>query len=172
MMVKIHSANLEPVGAKCGRRQALVHWKQGALARAAEGVITMSTESNKQLVRDTWGAVTNAEIDKFLDGLADDVTWTFFGSHRFAGTFNGKDDLMARLFSPLGEVLEGGIVVNINSMTAEDDRVVIEAKGTARSKSGADYNNDYCIVITVANNKIRHVREYLDSELVTTVFGK
>jgi ketosteroid isomerase-like protein len=57
-------------------------------------------------------------------------------------------------------------------MTAEDDRVVIEAKGRARSKSGADYNNDYCIVITVAHNKIRHVREYLDSELVTSVFGK
>ena len=132
----------------------------------------MGIESNKQLVRDTWGAVTDGKIELFLDGLADDVSWTFFGSHRFAGTFNGKNDLVKRLFAPLGDVLEEGISVNINSMTAEDDRVVIEAKGKARSKSGQDYNNDYCIVVTIANAKIQHVREYLDSELVTTVFGK
>jgi len=132
----------------------------------------MSTATNKQLVRDAWGAVTAGEVDKFMAALADDVTWTFFGSHRFAGTFRGKDELIAKLFAPLGEVLADGIKVRIDSMTAEDDRVVIEAKGSAKSKSGQAYDNDYCIVITVADGKIRHVREYLDSELVTGVFGR
>ena len=132
----------------------------------------MNTESNKQLVRDTWGAVSDGNIEELLDGIADDVTWQFFGSHRFAGTFNGKDDLLARLFAPIGDVLESGITVKINSLTAEGDRVVIEAKGQAKSKSGLDYNNDYCMVVTIANDKVQLVREYLDSELVTTVFGK
>lgn len=50
----------------------------------------MSVEANKQLVLDTWGAVTKGDIDGFMSRLADDVTWTFFGSHRFAGTFRGK----------------------------------------------------------------------------------
>lgn len=132
----------------------------------------MSAEDNKRLVRDTWNAVTAGDIDTFLGNLADDVTWTFFGSHRFAGTFRGKDELLARLFGPLGEVLEDGIKVTIDSMTAEDDRVVIEARGEARAKSGASYNNHYCIVVTVGDERIRHVREYLDSELVTAVFGR
>lgn len=132
----------------------------------------MNAEQNKRLVRDTWNAVTAGDIESFLGNLADDVTWTFFGSHRFAGTFRGKDELLAKLFGPLAEVLEDGIKVTIDSMTAEDDRVVIEARGEARAKSGAPYNNHYCIVITVADGRIRHVREYLDSELVTAVFGR
>jgi ketosteroid isomerase-like protein len=34
------------------------------------------------------------------------------------------------------------------------------------------YNNKYCLVIAVTDGKIAQVREYLDSELVTAVFGK
>lgn len=132
----------------------------------------MSTAANKQLVEETWGAVSDGNVEKFLDGLADDVTWTFFGTHRFAGTFRGKQELLEKLFAPLGEVLDGGIRVKILSMTAEGDRVVAEMKGDARSKDGVEYNNDYCLVIEIANGRIQHVREYLNSELVTAVFGR
>ena len=69
----------------------------------------MSVEANKQLVRDTWGAVSQGDVEGFMSRLADDVTWTFFGSHRFAGTFRGKEELVAKLFAPLGEVLADGI---------------------------------------------------------------
>ncbi|MGE3849616.1 MAG: nuclear transport factor 2 family protein [Gammaproteobacteria bacterium] len=132
----------------------------------------MSTEANKQLVRDTWGAVTNGDPEGFMARLADDVTWTFFGSHRFAGTIRGKADLVAKLFAPLGEVLAEGIKVHIDTLTAEADRVVIEARGEAQTKDGRPYNNSYCIVVTVRDGKVAHVREYLDSELVTAVFGR
>ena len=42
----------------------------------------------------------------------------------------------------------------------------------ARSKAGLDYNNDYCLAFDIVAGKIQHVREYLDSELVTKVFGR
>lgn len=132
----------------------------------------MSVADNKELVTATWDAVTKGDLDTFMNNLADDVTWTFFGTHRFAGTFSGKDNLTNGLFAPLGDVLEDGIKVTILSMTAEDDRVVIEVKGSARSKDGKDYNNDYCIVVNCADGRIKAVREYLDTELVTSVFGR
>lgn len=132
----------------------------------------MSIEANKQLVRDTWGAVTKGDIEGFMSRLADDVTWTFFGSHCFAGTFRGKDELVAKLFAPLGEVLADGIKVHPDTLTAEGDRVVMEARGEARTKDGRPYNNNYCIVITVRDGKVAQVREYLDAELVTSIFGK
>lgn len=132
----------------------------------------MSAEANKQLVRDTWGAVSAGDIEGFMGRLADDVTWTFFGSHRFAGTFRGKDELVQKLFAPLGEVLADGIKVHIDSLTAEGERVVMEARGEAASKSGQPYNNQYCIVITCRDGRIAAVREYLDAELVTSVFGR
>ena len=115
----------------------------------------MGIAENKALVEQAWGMVSAGDGEGFLSKLSDDATWTFFGTHRFAGTFNGKAEIVAKLFEPLGEVLEGGIKVTINSITAEDDRVIIESKGQARTKSGVDYNNDYCLVITCAGGKIK-----------------
>ena len=132
----------------------------------------MSAEQNKALVKGAWDAVSNENIDGFLDALHDDVTWTFFGNHRFARTFEGKNDLLNGLFAPLHEVLDGGIKVHMETITAEGDRVIMEMKGEAKSKAGLPYNNDYCIVITCRDGKISAVREYLDTELVTSVFGK
>lgn len=132
----------------------------------------MGIEANKQLVANAWGAVSRGDVDAFLGALADDVTWTFFGTHRFAGTFRGKAELSAKLFAPLGEVLEGGIRIHIDALTAEGDRVVMEARGEAATKAGARYDNTYCVVVTVRDGRIVAVREYLDSELVTAVFGR
>ena len=132
----------------------------------------MSVETNKQLITEAWDCISVDDIDGFFSRLTDDVTWTFTGSHRFAGTFTGRDELVSKLFTPLGEVLEGGIKIQVDTLTGEGDRVVMEAHGEAVSKSGLPYNNKYCLVITVADDKIAQVREYLDSELVTAVFGK
>ena len=132
----------------------------------------MAERTNEQLVRETWDAVGNHDIDTFLANLADDVTWTFFGSHKFAGTFNGKEDLLTRLLEPINGVIENGIRLDIRELHCDGPVVIVEAKGEARSTSGLEYNNDYCLVITCNNDKIQHVREYLDSELVTEVFGK
>jgi len=132
----------------------------------------MGVEENKKLVTDAWDMITAGDAEGFLNTLSDDATWTFFGTHKFAGTFDGKAEIIAKLFEPLGEVLEDGIKIKVNTVTAEGDRVIMETTGTARTKSGVDYNNTYCMVVTVANGKIAAVREYLDSELVTAAFGK
>ncbi len=132
----------------------------------------MGTAENKALVETAWSCISAGDGEGFLSKVSDDATWTFFGSHRFAGTLNGKAEIIAKLFEPLGEVLEDGIKVTINTMTAEGDRVIIEAKGQARTKAGVDYNNDYCIVINIKDGLIVAAREYLDTELVTTAFGK
>ena len=127
--------------------------------------------SSIEIVEELIDAIANSDADKLLRTLADDVTWTFFGSHRFAGTFRGKDELMNGLFAVIGDVLEDGIKLHVSSIVADEGRVIVEGKGQARSKAGIDYNNDYCLAFDVVAGKIQHVREYLDSELVTKVFG-
>lgn len=68
-------------------------------------------------------------------------------------------------------MLKAGIAVKVNTLTVDGGRVVVEAKGRAESNSGLDYNNDYCLVFELTDGRIQHVRQYLDSELVTRVFG-
>lgn len=130
------------------------------------------SRTSRQVVEAVLEAVTHGDADKLLANLADDVTWTFFGGHRFAGTFKGKDELMNSLFGVIGDVLEDGIKFHTHGIIADGARVAVEGKGQARSKAGLEYNNDYCLVFDVAADRIQHVREYLDSELVTKVFGR
>jgi ketosteroid isomerase-like protein len=48
----------------------------------------------------------------------------------------------------------------------------MQAHGKALSKNGRSYNNTYCHVFRIANGKVQEVTEYLDTELVTSAFGK
>jgi uncharacterized protein len=55
---------------------------------------------------------------------------------------------------------------------AEDDWVVVEARGDMMTKSGERYDNDYCLVYRLADGKIVEMREYNDSALCERVLGK
>jgi uncharacterized protein len=104
---------------------------------------------------DTLNAFSAGDLPTVLSNLADGVTWKFFGTHRFSGTFRGKDELSKGLFEVVGSVLKAGIAVQVNTLTVDGGRVVVEAKGRAESNSGLEYNNDYCLVFELADGKIR-----------------
>ncbi len=131
----------------------------------------MTIESNKQLVRQAYGAVSAGDVEGFMDCLAEDVRYTFFGSHSLARTFEGKEDILHNLLASLGEFLATPLKLEITNMIGEGDQVVMEALGQSETKSGDTYNNIYCMVVTVREGKIAAVREYLDTELVSEVFG-
>ena len=131
----------------------------------------MSTDANKQVVRRLYSAISAGDAEAFMNHMTDDVEWYFIGSHRFAGAMKGKEDIRKKLLEPLGNELTGLIQLEIKQLIAEGDKVVAEMQGTSKSTAGKDYNNTYCIILTVKDGKIREMREYLDTELVTAVFG-
>lgn len=75
------------------------------------------------------------------------------------------------VFKPLGDALTGPLQLEIKQLIAEGDKVVSEMQGTSQSAGGKDYNNTYCVVLTLRDGKITEMREYLDTELLTAVFG-
>ena len=54
---------------------------------------------------------------------------------------------------------------------ADEDYVVVEARGRNTTKDGVPYNNIYCYVFHLANGKLQEMTEYLDTELVTAALG-
>jgi ketosteroid isomerase-like protein len=104
--------------------------------------------------------------------MADDVRFTVMGTTKFSGTYNGKQDVVNKLLGPLTAQLEGGISLTPDNFIAEGDFVAMQARGSAKAKNGKSYNNNYCQIFRVANGKVHEVTEYLDTELVTSVFGK
>jgi len=130
----------------------------------------MSARENKVLVRKAYESMGQPG-PIFMDYLTDDVTWTFFGAHAFAGTLRGKREIRERLLVPMSRVIES-FKFRVDNLIADGDQVVVEGRGEAPTKDGRAYNNTYCIVVTLRDGKISQIREYLDSELVTAIFGR
>jgi ketosteroid isomerase-like protein len=104
--------------------------------------------------------------------VADDVKFTIIGTTKYSGTCNGKQELIQKVLAPLTAQLEGGITLTPENFIADGDYVAMQARGKATTKSGKPYNNTYCQVFRIANGKVQEITEYLDTELVTSAFGK
>jgi ketosteroid isomerase-like protein len=60
-------------------------------------------------------------------------------------------------------VFPHGLKFTIKTLTAEDDRVAIEAESYGRHASGRTYANQYHFLMRVRGGKIAEWREYLDT---------
>ena len=132
----------------------------------------MGAAENKEIIRTMFAELSKGNAEAFLGTLADDVCFTLIGSTQFSGVFNGKQEFIEKVLAPLGAQLEGGLVMHVDNLIAEGDLVVMQGRGESTTKSGQAYNNTYAQVFRLANGKVQEVTEYLDTELVTSVFGK
>jgi len=132
----------------------------------------MGAAENKQFISNMFAELSKGNADAFLGALTDDVRFTIIGTTKYSGTFKGKQDLITRLLAPLSAQVEGGMTITPDNLIADGDFVAMQARGKALSKNGQRYDNTYCHVFRFANGKVQEVTEYLDTELITTAFGK
>jgi len=125
----------------------------------------------KQVVLDFYEAAARGDMDACFAFLSDDIVWINTGSTKFSGTYSGKQVLLEQLLGPLFGQLKAGITTEIECLTAEGDTVVAQTSGTAETVDGTPYNNTYCQVIQIRDGQIAHVKEYMDTALIDSVFG-
>jgi ketosteroid isomerase-like protein len=131
----------------------------------------MSAQENKHVVRKFFEAGNAGDMDTVMSLIADDVVWTDIGTTSLSGTYRGKTDLTERLLGPLFGRLKSGINMQLQRLIAEDDYVVAQTSGRAETLEGVPYNNTYCWIIRIRGGQFAEVTEFLDTELVTSVFG-
>src|SRR5260221_24008 len=104
----------------------------------------MGAEENKELVR-TMGQARG--LDAMLALMADDIRWTIIGTTRYSGTFEGKHELVEKLFGPLTAELASFGSTTVDNVIADDNCVAVQSRASGRmTKTGNPYNNTYCIV--------------------------
>ena len=52
-----------------------------------------------------------------------------------------------------------------DEIIAENDRVVVLARGEVKTVRGENYNNSYCFIIRMRDGKMIELREYMDTAL-------
>ncbi|HEV8717295.1 MAG TPA: nuclear transport factor 2 family protein [Candidatus Binatia bacterium] len=132
----------------------------------------MGAAENKQLIQTMFAELSKGNAEAFLGNMADNVSFTIIGTTKYSGTFNGKQELITKLLAPLTSQLDGGLTITPENFIADGDYVAMQARGKAKTKTGKPYNNTYCQVFRIANGKVQELTEYLDTELVTSAFGK
>ena len=132
----------------------------------------MGAAENKQSIKTMFAELGKGNAAAFLGAMTDDVRFSLIGATKFSGVFKGKTELVEKLLGPLNAALTEGIILTPDNLIADGDFVAMQAHGKAMGKNGKPYNNTYCHVFKFNNDKICEVTEYLDTELVTSVFGK
>jgi len=130
----------------------------------------MGAAENKEVVRRLREA---KGLDAMLATMADDVRWTIMGTTKYSHVMNGKQEIVDKLLKPITAELESMGSTITDNVIAEGDYVVVQQHATGRrTKTGKPYNNQYCLVYKVVGDKIKEITEYLDTELVTSAFGR
>jgi ketosteroid isomerase-like protein len=132
----------------------------------------MSANENKEMIRTMFSELGKGNAAAFLGAMSDDLKFTLIGTTKFSGVFKGKQEFTAKVLAPLGAALEGGLVITPDNLIADGEYVAMQSRGKSTAKNGKSYNNTYCHVFRITNGKISEVTEYLDTELVNSVFGK
>jgi len=128
----------------------------------------MSAAENKQLLQHIFDELAQGNSRLLVESMADDFCWTVTGSTRWSKTYEGKQAVIGELFGTLRSRMADRIRTRAERFIAEDDLVVIEARGNNTTRSGKPYNNTYCFVFRLANGKLQEVTEYMDTLLVAT----
>lgn len=131
----------------------------------------MGATENKQLMQHIFTELSKSNSKPFVESMDDDFRWTVTGNTKWSKTYDGKQAVLTELFGVLRSKLGDRITTTAHRFIAEDDLVVVEARGSNTTTSGMAYNNAYCFIFRIAGGKLKEVTEYLDTELVTAALG-
>ena len=119
-------------------------------------------EENKALARQMVEALTRADVEWVKQNYADDFQIWVTGTLPFSGTTD-KAGALAGMPMVL-DLFPKGLRFEIKAMTAEGDRVAIEASSRGTTFRGDEYRQEYHFLMRARAGKITEWKEYMDTE--------
>lgn len=125
----------------------------------------MGIGENKEVVRGYFDAVNRGDMATITALLDDEASFWVPPSLPDGVVFRGKAMILKLFTESVGLYdPDAGLAVEIQCLTAEDDRVAVELKIRGRSAAdGSDYENWYHFLFRVRDGRIVEIREHLDS---------
>lgn len=119
------------------------------------------------------------DLERATSLMSDDVVWEIMGGDWLrellpqGGRTQGKESWVRDLLEPvLARYDVPTMKADITRVVVDGPTVVAEVMMDARTVTGREYKNAYCVVIDVAGGLITSVREYTDLRCVERVlFG-
>ena len=110
-----------------------------------------------QFARDYFAAFFAGKLTD--DFLAPDMkVWTTLGALADRSTYVSTVNKIMSLFSGGS----GSFNYTIDRLTAEDDRVVVEARGKGTFADGTSYENAYVFILTIRDGRVAAIAEHFN----------
>lgn len=111
------------------------------------------TQQHHQLVRDFFLAIAKGEVPDTL--VTPDMTfWSINSGTTDKARFCGAMKILSAIFS-------GSLVYNIESLTAEEDRVVAEINSHG-TLAGEPFNNAHIFLFRIRDGRIAAAKEFMN----------
>lgn len=121
-------------------------------------------EKNRRLVQQFYDLMSQQRFDEMFALMSDDATWTVTGKpetfHHAGTATKSQREAALKNFTKVFASLE----MDLRSLTAEDDRVAVEAITRCETLKGLRYVNDLMILIRCREGKIVSLLEHLDQQ--------
>ena len=130
------------------------------------------SEAHKQAAKEFLKASAKHDPGPIAELLHEDATyWTAGIPRLFAyGGTRSKAEIVAYMATP--SIFIGGAEVEFGSVTAEGERVAIEAVTSGTTADGRHYSNAYHYLFVFRDGRIIQVKEYLDTAAAAEFFTR
>ena len=128
---------------------------------------------NKKIVQEWFDQISAGNADAAFALFSDDIVYDVKGTTPVSGVHRGLDNIINKFFVPWRKQIDGDLVVHIDELIGEGERVVALGCGEANTVFNRPYKNDYAFIFTVKGGKISKIAEFLDTALVeTAAYGR
>jgi uncharacterized protein len=127
----------------------------------------MSISRTREFIQSFFEAMSEGDTDAIVNAYHPEGRVETMGNTLISGS-RGLDEIKS--FAPaVLESFPNKLKFTIKNITAEDNRVAVEAESTGEHVSGQHYNNQYHFLFELKDEKIYRLKEYMDTELVTDI---
>lgn len=124
--------------------------------------------SPKDVVLNAWKTFSSRDAERIAALFTKDAEWIAPKGNATAIALDHTDHMVgakqiARFIAQEMHKMFSGIDIAFRGVYADGDTVIVEERMRATLAGGKAYENDYCFVFTVAGDRIRVVREYMDT---------
>ncbi|WP_453952459.1 nuclear transport factor 2 family protein [Bradyrhizobium sp. USDA 377] len=122
----------------------------------------------KDVVLKAWKTFSSRDAERIAALFTDDAEWIAPKGNATAVALDHTDHMVgarqiARFIAQEMHKLFSEVDIAFRGAYADGDVVIVEERMRAMLPGGKPYENDYCFVFTVAGERIREVREYMDT---------
>lgn len=136
----------------------------------AETGADTDTAANKALVARFFETFSTGDVSAIIGAMASDGTWWVSGKlDGMSGSYTAAG-LAPLLVGANAGYKASALRITPTGITAEGDKVAVEAHGYAELLDGRVYDCQYHFLITIRGGKVGDVKEYMDTQHAKETF--